>query len=310
MTEAIGGYFGTEPLLSSPDGELHPGVPTVNIGRSGLRRIMQVRDIRRLWIPDYNCRSVVTYLNLWEIPYETYAVDDDLEPALPKLSQGDALVYVNYFGLKTAACRRLETSNIPLILDLTQAFYYRPLPGTFAFSSARKFFGLPDGGYVFGLSPEEADLPAWEIPDEYFAPLRLRASGDVSGGYAKFKEIKYYRLPTAAASAFSRNAMQRIDYAGVAARRRENFAFYRKHLQPTNLVRMNLEKDDVPLCYPYRPAAEAASLRAKLIERSIFVPIYWPKCDKPKWIDETIFLPLDQRYGREEMQRVIQTLMD
>ena len=143
----IGGYF----ELEMPRGELPcEGGVTVNFGRGGLELILRTRQYRKVWIPDYICPCVPAFLNAIGMPFSTYEIGANLEPReLPPLAWNEAFLYVNYFGVKDDYCDELEESRSNLILDLTQAFYYRPLNAD-GFNSTRKFFGVPDGGFAFG----------------------------------------------------------------------------------------------------------------------------------------------------------------
>lgn len=186
--QAIGGYFGLEPTLNEKTTPFHSEGYPINFGRGGLLAILKVHGYRRVWLPEYNCPSVTEYLTKHHIVWETYPVDEQLNPILPNLSSGDALCYINYFGIKFETCRHLEAQGLPLILDLTQAFFYKPLPQTDAFSSARKFVGVPDGGYLFGPLVEECDLVQQEMTPVECQSLFLRQQGDVTGGYAAFQQ--------------------------------------------------------------------------------------------------------------------------
>lgn len=147
MARAIGGYFALEvPRGVAP----YPEAVAVNFGRGGLDLILRTRSFRKLWIPDYICPCVPAFLDRLGMDYGTYPIDFNLNPApLPEPSAGEGVLYVNYFGVKDATSRALEETCPRLVLDLTQAFYYQPTRAD-GFNSARKFFGVPDGGYAFG----------------------------------------------------------------------------------------------------------------------------------------------------------------
>ena len=71
-----------------------------------------------------------------------------------------------------------------------------------------------------------------------------------------------------------------------------------------------MDEDSVPMVYPYY--TKDLSLRQKLIENKVFVATYWPNVKE--WAKEgmveyemaekLIPIPIDQRYGSEEMQVV------
>ena len=68
------------------------------------------------------------------------------------------------------------------------------------------------------------------------------------------------------------------------------------------------------MVYPYMTGN--STLRQKLIERKVFVATYWPNvrkwCRQGDWESgiawKTVFLPIDQRYGEEDMQSVVKII--
>jgi hypothetical protein len=58
-------------------------------------------------------------------------------------------------------------------------------------------------------------------------------------------------------------------------------------------------------------------MRAHLTNRKIFTPRYWPDLLAPLnpqdganlFLDEVVYLPVDQRYGEPEMNRILEVLM-
>jgi hypothetical protein len=56
----------------------------------------------------------------------------------------------------------------------------------------------------------------------------------------------------------------------------------------------------------------ASRIRTALIQRKIYVPVYWPELrgssvlssDEQMFVDDILCLPIDQRYGEAEMHRI------
>ena len=77
---------------------------------------------------------------------------------------------------------------------------------------------------------------------------------------------------------------------------------------------MQLEDDAVPMVYPSLVPVEG--LREKLIENKIFIARYWPNV--LEWTTKENLeyflayqmqpLPVDQRYGKEDMERIIKII--
>ena len=55
MSKEIGGYFELELSISE---YLHSDCVPLNSGRNCLKYLIQKRDIRDIWIPDYICDAV------------------------------------------------------------------------------------------------------------------------------------------------------------------------------------------------------------------------------------------------------------
>ena len=115
-------------------------------------------------------------------------------------------------------------------------------------------------------------------------------------------------------SNLTRRIMQSIDYDAAAQRRRSNYQILHEALGKENALQLPLDADAVPMVYPYLTRVE--SLRERLISNKIFVARYWPNVHewaKPNDTEYTLAeqllpLPIDQRYGEEEMKRTIKII--
>ena len=303
----IGGYF----ELELPRGKLpYPNAVPVNFGRGGLALIVQTRRYRRVWIPDYICPVVPRYLERIGVEHSTYEIDLNLEPTtIPQLERDEAFLYVNYFGVKDACCRALEQTQKNLILDLTQAFYYEPTVAD-GFNSARKFFGVPDGAFVFGAGISNEGLPR-AISYDQFAPLLMRADGDLAGGYSAFHSLDDARenLDATQMATLTRLLISSVDVDTARIRRSKNFMKLATVLGATN--ELKFEQDAVgPLVYPYL-VQNGEQLKKRLVDKKIFCPTYWPKIQGAslaarRLVNDLVCMPCDQRYGVEDMKRIIE----
>jgi hypothetical protein len=78
---------------------------------------------------------------------------------------------------------------------------------------------------------------------------------------------------------------------------------------------MQLPENAVPMVFPFR-SEDGVPLRRKLIDRKIYVAKYWPnvlewadsECDETEICNNLIPLPIDQRYGEEDMVRIIDSV--
>lgn len=309
--ESIGGYFSLE--LPQRD-EYHKDALRLNTGRNCLEYILRARGYKKLYVPYYTCEAVMEPVIKLGIPYEYYHIDIHLEIRDRfTLKAAEAMLYTNYYGLKQRYVEQLaERIGKRLIVDNTQAFYAKPLPGIDTFYTCRKFFGVADGAYLYC----DAELGE-EIEQDYsydrMVHLLKRIDLSAEEGYADFRKADdgLDNQPIRKMSKLTQRMMQSIDYEAAAKRRRENYLMLHEALGGENNLELPLEKDAVPMVYPY--LAPVKGLREKLIENKVFVARYWPNVLDWTTKDDIEYLlacqmqPLsvDQRYEEEEMKRII-----
>src|SRR5690625_7221359 len=61
----------------------------------------------------------------------------------------DVFLYTNYFGICSKQTEQVVSNTKNLIIDNAQSFVSTPDEGVDTFYSARKFFGVPDGAYLY-----------------------------------------------------------------------------------------------------------------------------------------------------------------
>lgn len=309
--EPIGGYFSLELPLHE---EYHKDAIRLNTGRNCLEYILRARGYKKVYIPYYTCDVVLEPFKKLGVPYEYYHIDIHFEIRDRfTLKEGEALLYTNYYGLKQRYVEQLATKvGNRLIVDNTQAFYAKPVAGIDSFYTCRKFFGVPDGAYLYINKLLDLEL---EQDQSYERMLSLTKRIDLSpeAGYQDFRDVSKALVgqPIKLMSKLTQRMMQGINYERVAQQRRVNYLFLQNALGKENNVDLTLEEDAVPMVYPY--LVPVKGLREKLIENKVFVARYWPNVlgwTKPEDIDYLLAyqmqpLPIDQRYGEEEMNRII-----
>lgn len=308
----IGGYF---PLELPHYEEYHKDAIRLNTGRNCLEYILRARGYKKVYIPYYTCDVVLEPFKKLSIPYEYYRVDihleirDKIEP-----KDGEAMLYTNYYGLKQRYAEKLAKQyGSRLIVDNTQAFYSKPIAGIDTFYTCRKFFGVPDGAYLYTDRLLDVEL---EQDQSYERMLSLTKRIDLSpeAGYQNFRDTSNALVgqPIKRMSKLTQRMMQGIDYEAVAERRRTNYQMLQEVLGKENNIELPLEDDAVPMVYPYLVPVKC--LREKLIENNIFVARYWPSVLNSTVPDDIDYLmayqmqplPIDQRYCEEEMNRIIE----
>lgn len=314
MSEAIGGYFSLE--LPYVKEYFLDGI-RLNTGRNCLEFILHARKFNKVYIPYYTCDVILEPFKKLGIQYEYYHLDIHLEIRDNlDLRKGEALLYTNYYGLKQRYIEYLAKKfGSKLIVDNTQAFYARPIRGIDSFNSCRKFFGVPDGAYVF-TDVSSAENFDQDTSCQRMTSLIKRIDKSPEEGFADFHKEgdMLCDQPIRMMSKFTHRMMISIDYAKIAEKRRENYMQLHKTLSDTNDLTFFLEDDTVPMVYPYLVKREG--LREFLIKNRIFVARYWPNVLDWTNIDDLEYqianhllpLPIDQRYGKNDMQRIIDVI--
>ena len=307
----LGGYFGLE---HNSHEQWHKDLLPINLGRSGFEYILRANNYHKVYIPHFTCQAIIDTVQKVNCEYEFYNIDEQLEPALnlENLSEGNVFLYTNYFGVKDSFVNELSNSGLNLIIDNSQAFFNKVKDGINTFYSARKFFGVPDGAYVRSYGKLKFEL---EIDRSYdrFTHLLKRLDLGPEEAYSDFKahEEMLGGEGMKGMSRITNKLLSAIDYLAVQTRRRQNFEFLHKRLQDKNKLTIEFNPGSVPMVYPYLVTDE--TLRQKMINQRVFVPTYWPNvlesCPKEsieyQLAKFVIPLPVDQRYGIENMERIV-----
>ena len=118
-------------------------------------------------------------------------------------------------------------------------------------------------------------------------------------------------------SAYSQSILPKIPYEIIRQTRRDNFDYLCSKLASTNQMSFSLDAVFMcPMVYPYY--SDNLELRDKLIQNKIYVPTYWPEllvlCETDSveyhLAQKLIPLLIDQRYGKEDMQRIIDVILN
>jgi hypothetical protein len=246
---------------------------------------------------------------------ERFEIADDID-----WQDGDWMYYVNYFGIcedqVDAVLGRFGGANV--VLDNCQAFFAAPRNCVATIYSPRKFFGVPDGGLLVTSQPVSVPQ-AVDIGSKQRADYLLRRMSDgAEAGYASYQvaEQSLEELEPRRMSVFTERLLASIDLENAQAARNDNFRLLHEKLGQWNKCQVDAANVDGPLCYPF--VVDAPGLRERLIESRVFVATYWrdvlrtvsSASPEGYLVTNLIPLPCDQRYGTEEMMRVVQICAD
>ncbi len=305
----IGGYFGLEDFGGQ---EYYSDLVAVNNARCALVYLIKARKIKKLYIPYFLCDSVSSVCQREECPYEYYRIDNDLKPVFDRDLRKDEYLYiVNYYGqLDEGYVRSLKEKYGRVILDNVQAFFTRPIEGIDTVYSCRKFFGVPDGGYVATDALLDAELTE-DISMDRMRHVLGRYEGACAGDYYndfKANDRSFIDLELRGMSKLTHNLLRAVNYEDVKKKREENFKYLHSALGDRNKLPIKL--NDGPYAYPFYHK-DGMKLKKILAESKVFVATLWPNVlsmdgsVEKDFAENILPLPCDQRYDVEDMQRIV-----
>lgn len=313
----IGGYFELElqRIYNFP----HKNGIFVNSGRNALGLVLNsIKNIQIVYIPYFTCDVVLEPLEKLNIHYEFYNINKHLELDHDIcLNENEYLLYTNYFGIKDDYIKKLSQKyGDKLIVDNAQALYAEPTAN--CIYSPRKFVGIPDGGIAYIKEKKDIASYAKDYSSDKCDHLLIRHDNGATEGYLAFKEnsAKLKSQTIKQMSNLTKRLIDSIDFNAIKEKRINNFNYIHKYLKESNLLNVdNFGKYACPMIYPYYTADK--TLKQKLISSKIFVATYWPnvfewcKSDSLEYNfgEQIIAIPIDQRYGIEDMNRIIKEIV-
>lgn len=310
---AIGGYFEIE---ISGGGHYHKNAIKLNTARNCFEYILRAKKYSKVYIPYYTCEVMLEPLRKCNVNFEFYHINELLEPVEEyELQADEAFLYTNYYGLKQNCVERLASHyGSKLIVDNAQAFYAKPLNGIDTLYSARKFFGVADGAYLYTDCKLAEELEQDRSFDR-MSHLLKRADIGAEFGYSDFKtnDESLINNPIRRMSNLTERILCSVDHKSCSKRRIENYQYLDEHLRASNKIHLALSKDDVPMVYPF--LSDVAGLRKRLIDNKIYVAQYWKNVlywttdgIEPFIVNNLVPLPIDQRYGESGMDYMVSNI--
>jgi hypothetical protein len=315
MTErAVGGYFELE-LPHARQG-LYLDAYKFQSARAAFYALLMSKRPQRVWVPYYGCNAIPDFLEEAGVECKFYSINqnfeiiDDLD-----FAENDWLLYINYFGLCAQQQLRVLEKFPPqqVVFDHAQAFFSAPLDCLATLYSPRKFFGVPDGGYLVTNAPVGEPLEVDEGSVRRANHLLTRLAISPEAGYADYQIAEKDLIDPVPKrmSVLTERLLDAIDMGSVKSKRTENFFFLHEKLGRLNELVIDKEMADGPLCYPF--LSKHSGIREALLAARVFVPVYWPEVkaqcssDSTEYLlaDRLIAVPCDQRYEMKDFERVI-----
>lgn len=314
-------------------------------GRGAISLILQqiTPHNKTVLLPAYICDSVI--LPFIEHGYTCcfYEVDENLSPIIDnteKYKNIGVFLHMGYYGFQTnfnlsKVLQYFQKQSTIIIEDVTHSFFshfnnYEE--NDFYVGSIRKWFGTPSGGFL-AASKKVIRRPLFTNND--FSVLRSAAL-TTKGKYMKTNDESLKNLFLSQFSdaeilldkdinpycidSISIKLINSLDVDELVNKRRENYKVLLEGLKDISYLETpfkHLTINECPMFYPVIIKKNRNDVRKQLIDERIYCPVHWPIPDQIIGTDlfstleiyNTILsIPCDQRYGLDEMDRVISVL--
>lgn len=312
----IGGFFEIEVPPIGPG--YHKDALALTNGRACMRWILEHEKPTRVYIPFYTCYALYQPIEKMGIEVIFYSIDKMFDPVnLPLPGRKELLVMVNYYGLKNKLADTLTHKyRKNIVIDNTHHFFHQGYQQSYSFTSARKYFGVPDGAYLYGVPKEIPNII--RNVDISVAHNVKRLLGEQDNAYRDYVTYENsFDDKLKGISLLSEHLLSGIDYKAVIQTRIQNFKILHDYLNNYNLISIDLDTMGVPFCYPFLP--EQHIDKYYFHQHEIYIPTLWPDILERKitgfeWEKEItkqlLPLPIDQRYGKVEMERLIDLIFN
>ena len=288
-------------------------------GRTAIEAVLkELPDTHTALLPSYCCDSMIFPFRVVGIDVKFYEVvwDGGLRIEINGLS--DILVWCNYFGFKN----EMPSYDGVVIEDITHSLLSESPchpQADFLVASLRKWEPVNCGGYCSveteGTAPTDEFVTlktsAMELKTEYLhdfdkekKPRFLKMFTDSNHWLAN----NYQGL---AIDQFSREYISHVDVEKQRKTRRENARALYEGLSGKVQFMFPIEDMDCPLFVPIL-LPNRDKVREHLTKNEIYCPVHWPKpegCESNIY-DMELSLICDQRYGIEDMKRIVSTLLE
>ena len=313
MNKSYGGYL---PLELRKGTDYFSSFPAMrfNCANAAVDHVLSVTGTKKIYVPYYMCPNICANLDAKDISVIYYHIGEDLLPEAQDFDEGSCVYVTDYFGIMGGKTDKLIASLADhyVIADFCHSFFHKPVlkDNVYCIYSARKFFGVPDGAYLVNSRivsdfEEESD----NCSSDYSAYLIKSLEHGTDYSYAEKKQAdEIIKTNKGKMSILSRRILCSVDYEDVRSIRQNNARLYDEAFGKINSIHM--EEGCSPYMYPLNVGKD---IRSCLVEDKIFTPTLWGQLLSDEFTgtkefaltSETVFLPVDQRYGKEDIDNVI-----
>ena len=287
---------------------------------------------KRVLLPDYCCSSMIEPFQKAGYQPEFYEVSLQSEDVvLPDLSSYAIVLLCHYFGFRATypwkIIQKFRDAGGIVVEDITHSLLSEnPLSGEsdYYIASVRKWDGFVCGGIVItnngNLNGRIQKQPSNEFTGMRMQAMQLKSEYMTDGRPEKkeefrklFEQCEHWldvNYEDIGMDELSREKFLRWDVEKVRKLRRANAGYLYEKLSGIPGIRFAfpVERMEVPLFVPViLERTKRDALRRMLIQNQVYCPIHWPRPEECKNVlyDQELSLICDQRYGKEDMERIV-----
>jgi hypothetical protein len=340
----IGGELEINPAYLKPgETEFNPKGILLASGRMALDVILKYlsdnKKINEILYPGYLCDSLIGVAVNNNLKITFYQLDKYFhidKASFPKDLENKAVLLINYFGLidtsEDILFLKKNTSRCSIILDNVQAFFemFSDTKADFVFASIRKFFPVPDGGWLIANDREFKFEFNGTRPELLFSKNKLL--GGILKHYSNSEEMEDdifqefleegedYLDNYQSIEIISREALcilSNINFEHTALQRIANANFVLENLQQLNIRTLFpiASVSSAPFAIPVK-VKNRDKVWDKFADNKIYLLVHWPVAEyykdrvKPGYdiSKEELSLIIDQRYNQNDLSRMFEVL--
>ena len=310
-----------------------------------LKNILLEKNVKKAYLPSYNCKSMeIAFIDLGiEVEYYDVYFNENLKYNIDLENDSDIFFAMNYFGYSETNMeeyiKKFKEKGKIVIEDITHSILSKKRYSEysdFLIASLRKWFPISSGAIAVNLK-ESFILKLSENTNEKLVTLKDLAMENKRNYINKYEEnnildsqkdkdifLKQYSESNKILENDYQNykidensykLLMGIDIEEIIKKRRENAKLiYEKLSKNLNIKFLvnNFKEDDCLLFVPIILNNKIRdNLRDFLIKNKVYLPIHWPQEEKINNIfDKELSLICDQRYSTFQIQQYLDLILD
>lgn len=288
-------------------------------GRTAIEAVLHnLPSAHTALLPSYCCDSMIVPFRDAGIQVEFYQVEWDNGLKVEINGSADVYLWCNYFGFKN----EMQKFDGVIIEDITHSLLSDSPShpqSDYLVASLRKWEPVNCGGYC--SVQKDGEVPsdefvrlksaAMELKKDYLEDMDSEKKPQFLSMFGESNHWLAEHYSGLSIDSFSRDYLGSTDVEHQRRIRRENARALYEGLSGKVQFMFPIENMDCPLFVPILlPNRDA--VRAHLTKNEIYCPVHWPK---PEGCESNIYdlelsLICDQRYGIEDMERIVSVLKE